>query len=130
MLEIVAFGRTVLSIGMMTVGPVTTIIAPNNSDNDQEKSRMKCVAKVIHPQVIATPIVSILRTTFCSPRISWNLSVRLPSNKIIATANETIGNSNSPNSCSGFNQPVSGPSIIPAINKNTIAGNFTHHANH
>ena len=38
--EMVAFGRTVLSIGTITVGPVTTIIAPNKSDSDQENVRI------------------------------------------------------------------------------------------
>ena len=81
-------------------------------------------------QVMVTPTVSILRTTFCSPRISSNLSVKLPSKRMIATDNETIGNNSSPNSSSGFNQPVKGPKIIPESNKNTIAGSFTHQANH
>ena len=41
-----------------------------------------------------------------------------------------MGKSKEPNKCSGFNQPVSGPRMIPAMSKNTIAGSFTHHANH
>jgi hypothetical protein len=88
------------------------------------------VTKVLQNQVIETPMVSILRTTFCSPRISLNFSVRLPSNRMMATDNDTIGNSRSPNSFSGSNQPVKGPKTIPESNRNTIAGNFTHQANH
>ena len=34
------FGRTVLSIGTITVGPVTVTIAPNKKDSCHERSRL------------------------------------------------------------------------------------------
>ncbi|EEY46095.1 hypothetical protein VMA_000341 [Vibrio mimicus VM223] len=58
------------------------------------------------------------------------LRVKLPSNKITATASETKGKSKSPNSRSGFNTPKTGPASIPANSKNKMAGRRNRHANH
>ena len=126
----VRLGFTVLKIGTITVGPVTTINAPKRIERSQEKPIIKCVPTEIAAQVIRTPIVNIFLTTLCKSRISSNFKVKLPSKRMIATASDTIGNNKSPKRASGFSVPVRGPKIIPAKSRKTIAGNLTHQANH
>jgi|TARA_B100000959_G_scaffold123970_1_gene130151 hypothetical protein len=129
-LEIVAFGRTVLSIGITTVGPVTTAIAPKSNDSSQEKSRMNLVLTAIIIQVTKIPDVTRFLTTFSSPLIWSKRKVRAPSNRITATDSEMKGKRKDPMSASGSSNPVIGPRHIPDINSGNIAGSFAHHAAH
>ena len=91
MFDTAAFGLTVRNIGTITVGPVTTVIAPNRKAICQERSRVNRVARAVMTQVLSMPMETMLRTTFCRPRISLNLSVRLPSKRMIATESEIKG---------------------------------------
>jgi len=69
-------------------------------------------------------------TTVCNPIMSSNLRVSAPSNKIMATENDTNGNKSAPKSASVFKIPVKGPAAIPANNKNIIAGSLILQATH
>lgn len=60
--------------------------------------------------------------------MSLNFKVKEPSNKIIATDNETTGNNKSPNNASAFNKPNTGPTTIPVIRRGSIAGSLTLYA--
>jgi len=62
--------------------------------------------------------------------MSSSFNVKLPSKRITATDKETIGNNNGPNSASGSSKLKTGPTNIPTINRNNIAGNLVHQANH
>ena len=125
-----SFGRTARSIGPMTVGPVTTMIAPNSTASGHARSTRKCAAHAITAHVIATPTVSIRHSSEPMSCSSWNRSVRLPSNRITATDIETTGNSRSPSSRSGSRMPATGPSRMPPASRNTIDGAFVRHASH
>ena len=130
MLAIFAVGRTVRSIGTMTVGPVTTITAPNRVATCHDESVSQSVASVATTQLTSVPHVTRRNTTRSTPRISENRRVRLPSNRMTATDNEIIGNSRSPNKASGCSQPVNGPATTPAMRRKTIAGSFRRQPSH
>ena len=130
MLATCVVGRTLRSIGTITVGPVTTVSAPNRIASSREKFSNQYVASVVTSQVINRPLLTKRRTTCSRPLISLKRKVRLPSNSTTATASEINGNNSSPNKLSGLSQPNTGPIVIPAINKNRIAGSFIHQASH
>ncbi len=88
------------------------------------------VANAVITQLTRVPQLTSRTTTFSTPRISENRSVKLPSNRITATQSETSGKSRSPNNSSGFNQSVRGPAANPAVRRNTIAGNFSRQPSH
>ena len=75
-------GRTVRSIGTITVGPVTTTRAPNSSAMPGARPTTKCAAALTTPKVTSAPTVTRFRTTSSSPRISSRRSVSAPSNRI------------------------------------------------
>ena len=102
MLASLALGRTERSKGAITVGPVTTDIAPNSKEISQDICKIQCADKVPIIPVTIAPTGIRLRTILLWPRISENRRVRLPSNKMMATARETMGNSKSPNTSPGF----------------------------
>ncbi len=62
------------------------------------------------------------------PAISRNFSVSEPSNKIMATDNETTGNNKLPNNASASSTPQTGPTRIPTISRGKIAGSRTLYA--
>ncbi|CRZ45864.1 Uncharacterised protein [Vibrio cholerae] len=125
-----AVGRTVRSKGTITVGPVTTVKLPNISANGHSKPSNQCAAVLVIPHETSAPTVTMLHTVLLTPRISLKFRVRLPSNKITATASETSGKSKSPIKASGFNTPNTGPAKIPANSKNKMAGRRNRQANH
>ena len=63
-----------------------------------------------------------------TPTSSEKRSVRLPSNNMTATDNETRGNSRSPNRSSGLSRPKTGPASMPNSNRKKMAGRRTHQA--
>ncbi len=58
-----AFGLTVLSNGMMTVGPLTVTMAPNRAARYKSQPSIRCAANPAASQVMSTPSVTSLRTT-------------------------------------------------------------------
>ncbi len=123
-------GRTVRRIGMITVGPVTTMMAPNSRAKSSCRSNNAMAASAISHQVATAPTVTRLRTTCPKPRMSLKRRVRLPSKRMIATAIETSGNNRTPNRASGSSRPVIGPSSRPHDNRNRMAGSRSFHASH
>ncbi len=75
-------------------------------------------------------MVTMRRTTWPISRHSERCRVRLPSNRIRATASDTSGNSNGPNSASGCSQPSRGPARMPQSSRNRIAGRRRRQASH
>ena len=116
--------------GMTTVGPVTTRMAPRRTARGIGKSSRMYARAAETNHVIGEPMTSRLRTA--GPIA---LSLRMsrfspPSNRMIATARLTVGNSISPNNASGSSQPVTGPAMNPANRRRRIDGMRRRHASH
>ena len=125
-----AVGRMCRSSGMMTVGPVTTRIAPSNADRGQSKPRRKRAAMAESTHVATTPMLAKLRTTrpiFANSAMS---RLRPPSKRMIATERDTMGNSAAPSNSSGSIHPVTPPATKPASSNRKIAGNRKRHDSH
>ncbi|GLO13845.1 hypothetical protein PPUJ20028_24260 [Pseudomonas putida] len=130
MLAIVDFGRTTRSMGTITVGPVTRVRVPNRIASGQSNPSSEWVARAITSQVTSAPTVTKRCTTLPISRHCDKCRVRLPSNRISATASDTSGISSGPNNASGSSQPSVGPATIPASSRNRIAGSFRRQASH
>lgn len=124
------FGRTDLRSGTITVGPVTTTNAPKSAAKPGLRSTNRYAAPLATAQVTSIPTETSRQITWLNPRTSAKRSVRLPSKRITATANDTIGKSRSPKSASGSRMPVIGPATIPSNKRNRIAGMLVRHASH
>ncbi|MCY1180061.1 hypothetical protein D9M73_204890 [compost metagenome] len=130
MFAIADFGRTTRNIGTITVGPVTSVRVPKRIASGQSNPSSQWVASAITSQVTSAPTVTRRCTTLPISRHCDRCRVRLPSNRISATASDTSGISNGPNSASGSSHPSAGPARIPANNRNRIAGSFRRQASH
>jgi hypothetical protein len=117
-------------MGTITVGPVTMTMAPNRVLTCHEKLNISWVATVTMTQVVSAPTVIIRCTTLLTSRISPSFSVRLPSNRMIATDRATIGCRVSRNNWSGLIHPNTGPTSMPAMSRNKIAGRRARQASH
>ena len=125
-----ALGRTTRSMGTITVGPVTSVRVPNSSASIQSKPSSQWVARVITAQVERAPTVTSRWTTLPISFHSDRCRVRLPSNRISATANDTNGINRGPNISCGSSHPSIGPARIPLSRRNRIAGSFRRQASH
>ena len=123
-------GRTLRSSGTITVGPVTTTKAPNSSAISSGSSRKYQVAVVTTAQVTRAPQVTSRRTVRSRPRISSNLRVSAPSNRMIDTARDTLGSNRSPNMAWGSISPRPPPSSRPDNRSGRIAGSLRRQAPH
>jgi len=94
-------GRTWRRSGWMTVGPVTTRIAPNSRAIGQESPSTTCAPSVERTQQTRAPIEVRLRMTAPPRCSSRSRSERPPSKRMTATEIETIGKSSRPSSASG-----------------------------
>ncbi|MNO99494.1 hypothetical protein D3C76_912650 [compost metagenome] len=130
MLAIADFGRTTRSMGTITVGPVTRVRVPNKVASIQSKSSSQWVARVMMSQVDSAPRVTIRRTTVPISRHCDRCRVRLPSNRISATASDTRGISSGPNIACGSSQPRIGPARMPLSRRKRMAGSFRRQASH
>jgi hypothetical protein len=92
---------TCLSNGTITVGPVTTRIAPNNNATWQSNpsNRYPARAPASHVTITPTQINPLTAAPACFR--SAILRLRPPSKRISATAIEVSGNRRLPNSLSG-----------------------------
>ena len=63
MLATARVGRTACSIGMITVGPVTVMIAPNRKASGQFIPTTQCASPATRIQMMSTPQLIRRRTT-------------------------------------------------------------------
>ena len=124
------FGRMVLSIGIITVGPVTTTSEPNKSAIDGSNPNSLWATNEVLNHVNTAPTDTKRRTMASKPLNSENRRVKLPSNRIMATLRETTGKSRLPSSSFGSNISPTGPRSTPASRSNRIAGRRIRHAAH
>ena len=125
-----AVGRTVRSIGTITVGPVTTMMAPNSIATRQSKPIRKWLAVPTITQVTSMPTDTRLRTTRSRPRISSKRRVMAPSYRMKATESDTRGYRSSPSRASGSSIPRPGPSARPPSRRMRMAGSLMRQATH
>ncbi|MNH29524.1 hypothetical protein D3C81_1150380 [compost metagenome] len=125
-----ALGRTTRNIGTITVGPVTRVRVPNRVASIQSKPSSQWVARVISNQVDSAPRVTMRCTTLPMSFHCDRCRVKLPSNRISATASDTSGISSGPNNSCGSSQPSTGPARMPLSSRKRIAGSFRRQASH
>ena len=117
-------------MGLITVGPVTTRIAPATAAVGHERPASVCPSQVVAPKVITSPPVTMSHSGQPSLRASDHFSERPPSNRITATPRDTRGDSRSPNSSDGFTSPRIGPASSPVPSSSTMAGMRRREAHH
>ncbi len=122
--------RACRSRGSTTVGPVTTVIAPNRTAAPQLNPAIQWLATVPSTQLIGNATAVSRSTPSPAARRSRKLSERPPSNTTIATARPTSGRSAGPSAAEGWISCNPGPTASPTANSRTMAGTLNRQASH
>ncbi len=121
---------TLRSSGRITVGPVTTVMAPNSTAGRQSMPPASAAASEASTKEIGRATAVSRHTPSPAERSSRKSSARPPSNTTMATASPTIGCRPGPNANAGRRICSPGPMIRPVAKSSTMAGSFSRHATH
>jgi hypothetical protein len=89
-------GRMCRSNGPITVGPVTTRMAPSKRASEPGMPKISFAATAVSPHVTKTPTVSSPASDLQVFRSSRKRRLKPPSNRISPTDRDTTGNSSGP----------------------------------
>ena len=122
--------RVLRSSGSTTVGPVTTVIAPNSSAAPQPMPAQSRAASAARTKLIGSATMVRRSTPSPAARSSRTSSANPPSKTTMATARPTIGCSAGPKATEGSKTRRPGPTIRPTANRRTMAGSLRRQAIH